>query len=249
MERTAFLIAVASCFLPASNAWAESAWDTNKAVMQVAVDINGDGLPEKIRLTPLGERDKSGRWFFGGAFRLSVNGQTIFDRLQDAETIRGFYLADIDRTDRYKEIVIHAFVPSDYFSSMVYRYDGQKLRRVGRLAGEWAVFRGNGTVLESHWRDFWRFKLKYVLRSNHTLALVPRKFYPVRIAGTVVKPLPLYARRGGETVVASLPVGRKVKIVKSDLKGWYLIQSVKGSRGWAQEDEVSSDLAGFPRAD
>lgn len=179
-----------------------------------------------------------------------MNGQTIFDKIDadPLEVIEGFYLADINRGDRYKEIVVHAFVPSDYFASMVYWYDGHKLHRVGALSGEWATFQGNGVVYESHWNDFWRFNLKYILRSNHTLVLAPQKFYPVRVAGVVVKPLSLHSQRTRKSVFMSLPVGRKIEIVKSDLKGWYLIQSQGGSRGWAQEEQVSSNLGGLPRA-
>lgn len=242
MKAQSFLAACGWLLILLATHTAGSTPSRDKMTLSAMADINSDGKRDKILLTP---RKKSG---FGTAFRLSINGQTISGDLEDAGEEPLFYLTDIRRSDRYREIVVRAGVAPDGFTSNVYWYDGRKIRLVGKLGGLDAIFRGDGTVLETHWRGFWAATFKYKLNRDHKLVRMPQKYYPVNTKGTVSQRLRLRVGPGSAKTSAILLTGTKLTVIKSDLNGWYFVQARNGARGWIQAEETTSHISGLPHA-
>ena len=126
-------------------------------------------------------------------------------------------------------------------SQILFWFDGQRLRKMGEIDRQ-AYYRGDGTVFDQDWEGFWWSKGTYKLAPDHTLRRIHKKFYRVDRKSTVRKALPLYRRRNNRQVAAILPVGHRVKIVHSDLKGWYFIKSQGGSQGWVRVEQLESHL-------
>lgn len=200
------------------------------------VDLNGDGKVETVKLTKL----KDG-------FRLQINQATVEDTLGDEP--EGFYIADVDRSDKYREIVVYTPGPSDDYEHAFFWFDGQRIHKMGHLM-RMLKFLGNGIVLADDWMGFWVITRKYVLSKDRRLVEVPQEFYYVGVTGKVSEPLTLYQTRQSKRVLATLRVGSKAEIVLSDAKGWYPVKSENRLLGWAKEDSVMKSMwASLPLAD
>jgi len=66
----------------------------------------------------------------------------------------GFIIIDIDTSDKYKEIAVHTPGPSDDDEYIIYWYDGNSIKEVGRVS-RWPTFPGNGIVYVDDWMGFW----------------------------------------------------------------------------------------------
>ncbi len=223
-----------------------------KPLRQATVDLNGDGQPEQIRLDTV---ENSSR------FTLWVNDHKISAFLgetpDDSEMAPdGFFVVDLDTSDKYKEIAVHTPGPSDDDAYSLFWYDGKALRQVGNVS-RWPTFVGNGIVLVDDWQGFWTRRKKYVLdRESHQLRFVPQEFYYVGIQGTVATSFPIYYQRNSKNVVANLLPGSKIDILVCDLaepdnygKQWYLIRSTTGLVGWARLDSFQGKIPDLPWAD
>ncbi len=202
------------------------------------VDLNGDGKPETVRLVKLGAD--------GSSFRLYINQATVEGRLGDE--VKGFYIADVDKSDKYREIVVYTPGPSDDDEHLLFWFDGKRIHKMGRLM-RWLNYLGNGVVLAKDWMGFWTITRKYVLTKERKLVEVPQEFYHVGVEGKVAKPLTLYQTRQGKRVLATLRVGSKAEIILSDAKGWYLVKSENKLLGWAKEESILQSISDLPLAD
>ncbi len=200
-------------------------------------DITGDNKPEIIRLVNLGN----------GKFRLHINQATVEGRL--LEDTEGFYITDVNRADKYREVVVYSPGPSDDYEHVLFWFDGQRIRKMGHLMRV-PKYLGNGIVLVDDWMGFWVITRKYVLTKNRTLIEVPQEFYYVGVTGKVGKPLTLYQTRQGKKPLATLRVGSKAEILLSDSKDWYLVRSENRLLGWAREDAIMKAMwSSLPLAD
>lgn len=200
-------------------------------------DITGDKKPENIRLVIL--RD--------GRFRLHINHAFVEGALLAQS--EGFYIADVNRADKYREIAVYSPGPSADDEHMLFWFDGRRIHKMGHLM-RWPKYLGNGIVLVDDWMGFWTITRKYALTRSRALAEVPQEFYHVGITAEVSRPLTLYQTRQEKTPLATLRVGSKVEILLTDTKGWYLIKSENRLLGWAKEDAMISAMgAGINFAD
>lgn len=132
------------------------------------VDLNGDGKPETVRLTKLD----------GGSFRLHINQATVEGSLGDE--VEGFYIADVNKKDKYREIVVYTPGPSDDDEHLLFWFDGKRIHKMGRLM-RWLKYLGNGIVLANDWMDFWTITRKYVLTKERKFVEVTQEFYYVGV--------------------------------------------------------------------
>jgi len=206
-------------------------------VMSGNADLDGDGKPESITLSP-------GATF--GEFVLSVDGVTI-GGMFDFDAADGFAVVDISTADAYREIAVHAPGPSDDDEYVVYSFDGASLKEMGRLM-RWPTFSGNGIVLVDNWMGFWLIKDKYVLdTSTRTLRHVPQDLYYVGVEGHAIKSFPVYRSRSGSEVIANTLPDSTFLVLACDTSptclnaygdaddyscDWYLIKTVTGLVGW-----------------
>ncbi len=211
-------------------------------VMSATADLDGDGRPESITLTPLERR--------GGAFTLTVDEASVTDRLWDH--VFGFKVVDIDEADRYKEVAVCTFGPSDDPQYFYFWYNGTELHRSGKVAGSPKLL-GHGIVLVHCWMGFWYRVDKYVLTSQHTLRPVPQEFQWVGVEGTVQESFPIYSTHALDRVQARVRTGSKVLVVLCDLgearfeDDRYLLKTERGQLGWVKCDALSH-VGGLPAA-
>jgi hypothetical protein len=210
--------------------------EEKRLMWSAKVDLNGDGKPETIRLVKLE----------GAKFRLNINQDTVEGTLGDEA--EGFYIADVDKSDKYREVVVYTPGPSDDHEHVFFWFDGKRIRKMGRLM-RLLKFLGNGIVLADDWMGFWIITRKYVLTKDRKLVEVPQEFYYVGVAGKVSKPLTLYRTRQTKQVLATLRVGSQAEIVLSDGKGWYLVKSENRLLGWVKEESLMNSMSNLPIAD
>jgi uncharacterized protein YgiM (DUF1202 family) len=216
--------------------------DNPKPRPPLSADLNGDGRRETIRIASASSAaDEPG-------YRLSVGRHSIGGKLEGMNRPH-VYTVDINRADRYKEIVVQRDDLGLNFESHVYWFDGRRLRLMGTISGVEAVFKGDGTVSEQNWRGFWHSTDTFRLTRTRKLAKTPRRFYPVNKAATASQNLPLHSRPGHKRVTATLKPGAKLAVVKSDLKGWYLVRASGGTQGWAAQREIMERTTGLPIGD
>lgn len=211
--------------------------EEQRLMWNAKVDLNGDGKSETIRLVKL-------EW--GNKFRLHINQATVEGSLGDE--VKGFYITDVDKNDKYREVVVYTPGPSDDHEHLLFWFDGKRIHKMGHLM-RIPKYLGNGIVIVDDWMGFWIITRKYVLTKERKLVEVPQEFYYVGVTGKVIKPLTLYQTRQGKRVLATLRVGSKAELILSDGKGWYLIKSENRLLGWAKEESILRSISDLPLAD
>ena len=139
--------------------------DYNHFLIHTKVDLNSDGIKEEISIKPIEpvtytEEENN--------FLLMIDDVTIKGRLEEGLP-DGFTIVDINTRDGYKEVAVHTPGDSTDDEFLIYKYDGNSIKEVGRVS-HWPTFYGNGIVLVDEHMDFWSKKDKYVLQKHsHTL--------------------------------------------------------------------------------
>lgn len=207
--------------------------------MSLRRDLNGDGVRDTIRITRLkAEKYRQGHPN-NGRYRLTVNGRTLIGKYPAGwMELEGFFLDDLDRRDRFKEIVVTLRgTSSDHGAAAVYWYSGSVLRPVHAGTLAWNEFPGDGTARAVvAWHGFWGPADRYRLRArDHQLVRVPQKWYPLNVSTLLTKALPLRKAAGSGEIIAVVPRGRKMIFLKGDRDGkWYRVRSAGGSQGWIE---------------
>lgn len=199
------------------------------------LDLNGDGKLESVRLEVF--KEKSGnRWYPSNVYRLWVNNQSVWGK--GYGNVLGFGLADLQKADRFKEIMVVSQFQDPYTIHLL-RFDGHKLRRVSELNRGFAYFYGDRRV---NWTidvgGFWQATTRYRLRRGH-LQLVPRDLYPIGQKAILTQPVALHRTRWSKKGFKILPRGRSVTVVKGTLNGYYLVCS-ESDWGWVTEEQTGS---------
>lgn len=214
-------------------------------VMKASSDLNGDGQPEQIALTEITDTYD---------FRLVINDVSVAGQFEDGEA-DGLIIIDVDTSDPYKEVAVHTPGPSDDDVYIIYWFDGESIRLMGKLM-RWPEFPGNGIVYVDDWMGFWKKKDKYVLdRENRTLKLIPQELYNVDVEGSVLTSFPICQNRAGSKILADLAAGSKITILACDPSNpdydeqWYLIKTETGLLGWAKLKTFRENVEGLFWAD
>ena len=154
MKRTILFLSIVVLLLSSplrGRGGSSNRWD--EYVMAAKEDITGDRKPENIQLIPIEKESRR--------FKLRVNNKEITDELSSGPA-DGFYIANVNRADKYKEIVVHTPGPSDDDEHMLFWFDGRQIRKMGTLS-RWPKYLGNGVVLVKDWvSSFWEKTEKYV---------------------------------------------------------------------------------------
>ncbi|NLW02489.1 MAG: sigma-70 family RNA polymerase sigma factor [Clostridiaceae bacterium] len=197
------------------------------------LDINGDGIQDRISFTTDGSR-----------YTLTVNQSKADGHGFGVQS--QYKLVDIDLLDSYYEIVIEEHGNSGGFMSTFYYYDGEKLVLMGKvqgLCGNTDAVRGDGSVRSLTRGDIfetWFFTREYRLNMQHKLVEVPSAFYEkigYRDAGPLklkIESLPFTVSPGSSDVSFVLNQGESVYFVGSDNQRWCLFQTPDGRNGWLE---------------
>lgn len=214
-------------------------------VMSQAIDLNGDGVIDNIRLSADPE---------SGEFTLFVGASSVAGIFEGGEPASGFFVVDVDKADNYQEIAVHSPGPSDDDEYFLFWYDGASIREMTHF-GRWPEFYGNGIVNVDGWMGFWKKREKYLLNAKtRKLEHVPQELYYVGVEAHVRKSFPIYRTRAKAEIVANLSPNSKCLILacnpspQQPMEDWYLIRSASGLMGWARERTLFDNLT-LPLAD
>jgi len=226
-------------------AWAtEKPSPPDKPLQRAEVDLNGDGKSEKITFAVNPKELK---------FVITVAGSSQTGEYEEEDDPpKGFTIIDLDKNDKYKEIVVKCPGPSDADVYYIFAYDGQSLNKIGQFP-RYVQFPGDGIVRVQDWAGFWVIHDKYILdRPTHTLKKVPQEFYYVGVPAAVKKTFCVYATRNDKTVVAYLrPKSRVIILLCAPFRErpeWYILKTETGLIGWVKKEIFQEHLDGIPWA-
>lgn len=218
----------------------------------VAVDLDGDGRPEMIRL------ENSGGWsgVYGGSerFTLRVGEERCSDSL--SYEVTGFQVLDIDVGDHRREVSVYTEGPSDDEETILYTYRARRLHRLGRLTSL-LDFPGDGRILVHYLCGFWfRTELYQCDLGRERVEWVPQEFYPVDAfvpdSLTARGTLPLRRSPTDSTRLGTIRPGERFEFVLwcppahatereriGGDDGWYLVTDSHRLSGWLPGSAVN----------
>lgn len=200
--------------------------DTIKAYNDSAsVDLNGDKIEDDITFELSTEEY--------GAFTLSINGISVKGEGEELEG--NFRIIDINPKDKYKEVAVQEFGPSDDYAIAFYSYNGKSIISMGKLYGYGTSINKAGSIFTNARGSIlctWFYEDYYKLSKKHSLQQIPRKSYMMNLEVTVNKPISLKISPSNSKIKVKLKKGEKVTIVSSDNKKWCLVKNAKGVKGW-----------------
>ncbi|RYZ37143.1 MAG: hypothetical protein EOO71_29155 [Myxococcaceae bacterium] len=245
MKTSLLTVLSSAVLLSAAPAGAQPGARNDAPVKSANVDLDGDGKPDAVSLTPGAD----------GKFTLNVGAATVHGNAAGNE-VSGFTVVDLDTGDKWKELLVHSVgdVDDDH-RFFLYGYDGKGVKALGDVRALTEA-KGNGIVLVDTWMGFWHRREKYALdRKAWKLNLVPQELYAVGVEATVKKSFPLAQARTGSAVVATTAQGSKVQVMAASVpaKGdaddvWYLVRSSSGLLGWVRGKALVECTEGLPLA-
>ena len=203
-------------------------------------DLNSDKITETITVTTIDEGKDS---YILRVGKLSIRGH-VFEKVDEVKIV------DIDKNDKFKEIQVAAYGPSDDFNSDIYYYDGYSIKKMGSTAG--FTYSGDGILYDKNWMGFWLKTEKVVLvKQSHMLKWIKQPFYNVGKKTFVNSSLNIYQETDCKHVLAKLGVKSKIDIILASIpslengkdpyyKIVYLVKTEKGLLGWINYDSLKS---------
>jgi hypothetical protein len=237
MIRACFKLIVILIFTLPLNTHAEdkyySPYDFGKAIQ---IDLNGDNITDSVMIISLKniEQEVDG-------FTIKVNNQFLEGTCQMIGP--KFFIADIDKSDRFLEIAIEEDGPSDDPKTTFYRYD-KTINKLGTVEGNSQHFlskdrfsvKGDGIIRtkdRGHILHTWWFDSKYKI-GNNKISFVEKKFIDMNLEVTLLEDLPIYKGTNDREVLKILKKSEHVKIRRTDDKSWCEIEAPDGIKGWIE---------------
>jgi hypothetical protein len=201
-----------------------------KANTEVLFDLNGDGAKEKIIYNL-----RSGE--------LIVNNKSVKLNLTDAA--EAFAIVDVDSKDKFKEILISDYGPSDDYKTCFYYFDGTNIVNMGEAEGLFdfgiklegsgkITARTRGNILQT-----WFINKSFQLSEGHKLKEISQELYTTNYPLFLKISLKLYKNKGEKAATMLINEGQKVNIIGTDDKEWCLIETSGGVKGWIAVDSFN----------
>jgi hypothetical protein len=200
-----------------------SLMNTYKAEVTVSVDLNSDGVKEKITYKP----DKS---------QLLINSKAITFNF-DAPA-KSFAIADIDTKDKFKEVLLSDYGPSSDYRTEYYYWDGSNIIKMGETEDMFESglgINGSGRIIaETRGKilQTWFFNKTFKLSSQHKVTEVLQDLYTTNSDVSLKMQLKLYKNKGDASPSIVVNKGEKIKIIGTDDKAWCLLKTASGTQGW-----------------
>jgi hypothetical protein len=196
----------------------------------VSYNLNGDGVDERII-------------YMSSKGELTINSNVV--KLNLDSPAESFAIADLNKNDKFKEILICDYGPSDDYKTYYYAFDGSKVIEMGRTQGLFdygITIDGSGKVTaltRGQILQTWFFRKTFQLTKEHKLEEVSQDLYSTDYDVFLKIPLKLYKDKGDG--LPSLPIkeGQRVKIIGTDNKEWCLLKAADGTTGWIALDKFS----------
>jgi len=210
---------------------------------QVEVDLNGDGIKDKITVTTIWIDEWSQQLTLHiNDIELELTLENGFFILNPAD---GFAIVDIDASDNYLEIAISDYGPSNSERTFFFRYDSEKIIYMGVVEGlydgtgiNYIGISGNGEIA-SYERALilqtWWFARRYTVDDDYTLVRILEDLYiPVNYDYKyfVIMDILLYTNRDEASPTVLMEKNSIVTISAHDNIEWVQIVMPDGQKGW-----------------
>jgi hypothetical protein len=201
-----------------------------KADITVSIDLNGDGVNEKVIYKP-------------GSSQLLINNKSVTYNFDTP--VESFAIADLDTKDSFKELLVSDYGPSDDYSTNYYYFDGTNIVKMGETEGLFKsgikldgqgklIAPTRGSILQT-----WFFDKSFQISKDHKLAEIYQELYSTDSEVTLKMALKLYKNKGDTTPSITVNKGQKANIIGTDDKEWCLIKTSNGTKGWIALDSFT----------
>ncbi len=196
-------------------------------------------------------------------------------RINDLETeysgftnlVDHFAIVDIDTNDKYKEVAISDYGPSNDDYTIYYHYDGKKIvfmneganqnRPVSEVMKPWnddkigGLFsyiecNGSGIITAKQRASIlqtWWYSIKYKLTEGHLLQVEP-EIFKVDYKVFVLNEIPLYLQRDDKSSTIIMQKGTIVRFTALDDIEWIQVTLSDGQTGWFKIKDVTAIVNG-----
>lgn len=203
-------------------------------------DLNGDGKNERIEINIL---DENGDYssFILKIGKAMLNGKHSYN-------VTGFKVVDIDKNDSQKEVAVYTPNVNGPDEYMIYKFDGNAIKLLGRTAST-TSFNGDGTLDVESYMAFYEKKDRYSYdRTKDELVWEEVKEYEINVESKVLED---FTVSGG-----AFKTGQLVKITKAVIKdncektgaySWELcdefyVVSNDGVEGWVTLEDMMGKI-------
>ncbi|WBW97070.1 YARHG domain-containing protein [Oceanirhabdus sp. W0125-5] len=207
----------------------------------VYCDLNDDGVEEKILYEKV--------YAEYNEYYLSINDEKV--EVPGGDGFETFAIVDIDENDKFKEIIVSDSGPSEDYTSVFYRYDGEVIQ-IGNTEGAYGdmIFSGDGifvTRTRGEILHTWFYKDTFILEEG-IIRNIPQELYYMGACVFVLNPVTLYKNREKTEKGITLNEGQIVKISYTDNKEWCLVERENGEKGWfyLEDNYYINDTGHFP---
>jgi len=245
---------------------------TGRSDTVLNADLNVDGSEETIKLSIIWQRDKSGSWISG--YSLTIDDSKIQKTLDIAALMIVIKLVDIDKYDKFREIVVAVNTDPEGMEYYIHKFDKGNIYEIGPILNFFfedpETFPGNGKIYANNWMGFWKIYETYTYNSDkntligdNTTGIYDVNFPKgIKVDITVTQPFKLHKDKDDNAeFTASLNKGMKINILKAyitakckdaidndfSLCHWYYIESDSGN-GWVRLKDFKDNVEGLPWA-
>lgn len=179
-----------------------------------------------------------------GNFKMEDTFSNTFTGLIEVDTTKetiivNLELIKIDKSSKYKIILISDLGPSDDYTTKYYLYSNGSIDYLGETQGlydDGIVFSNTGNfevrtraqVLQT-WFLYKTYKLNFISKE---IVEVQQDTYETNYSIFVIKQFSTYESRDLTSQKKLVKSGQIFKIIKTDNKEWHLVQFPSGKEGW-----------------
>ncbi len=207
-------------------------FDTYPKDKEISMDINGDKKDEIISYS-----------YGNGKYTLKVNDKKV--RKDYIAPMEYFSIIDIDKTDKFMEIVVSDLGPSSDLTSDFYIYNGENLLLVGETQGAYDYgLKADGTgILSAQTRcsilQTWFYRKNYRIDNSHILKEINEKTYETLYRVFILEPLEVYEFYDGRGKRFIMSEGQTACLTQTDDSKWIKIEDSMGGYGWFAVDNFN----------
>ncbi len=219
-------------------------FNQNNPFKELKEDLDGDGVKDIVHLQLAGQ--------YKDVYVLKVNGHEVRNYGESID--ENIHIVDIDSSDKFKEVAVQQYGPSDDYKTDFYYYDGNGLVFMGTLQGlcaEKGNIKGNGIVTASERATMlqtWFYAKEHKLAEGHLLQGVRKELYPALYDVQTLKlkkELSLFESPVSSKVVAKLKAGDSITLLGCDSVEWCKAETASGIKGWFAVDSMKVREAGL----
>lgn len=233
-------------FSLAANASAAVLAEESKKVSSSKYDLDGDGKKDSLSIT-----FQADEYDYYYAYRIKIN-KTSSKKIQCFAYANKIELIDIDKKDKYKEIVISFMAENDVQYMRLYRWTGKSIVLLGELDGgrinnSNVKFSGDGnirTYLRTDILGTFNYYKKYKLQSKSPwIKPIAQSVYQTTdsLTATVIKPFKAYSSPQAKKPDISLKKGAKLTRTGTDANNWVRFKDSNNKTIWIKAASESED--------